>query len=175
MTVRTSAMQAPTSSGASGIPAWFSIGLSLAALGLQALLPTLLPSLALVNLPLLAVSYLVLSYRTVIPAILASVVIGWVQDGLTHGPIGVYGLVYTLLGYSAGTASQFFKVHLTLVLGVFLGLVYWLHELALFGVRQYILGQQSSPELGTWTALAALHAGLGLVVFPVFDRIARAR
>lgn len=159
----------------SGVPFWLGCGLVLISLALQALLPTAFPMLRLVNLPLLAALYLVLGFRVAVFGVFIGALVGWAHDGLTHGPIGVYGLVYCLLGYLASIASQLFKIDVSLVMGVFVGAAYWLHELGLFAIREYLLGLQPSLEVATWTALALLHAGLALVIFPVLDRLARAR
>ena len=154
-----------------GISPWFAFGLAAVALGLQVFLPTLVPALSALNLPFLAAFYLVLAYRRVIPGMLACLVIGWAQDGLTHGPVGVYGLVYVALAYLGATASQFFKLEFAFVVGTFVALAYWLHELILFAIRgDFLLGQPVQLELGAWSALAGLHAGVALVIYPVLDR-----
>ena len=154
-----------------GISPWFAVGLAAVALGLQVFLPTLVPMLSALNLPFLAAFYLVLAYRQVIPGMVACLVIGWAQDGLTHGPVGVYGLVYVALAYLGATASQFFKLEFALVTGIFVALAYWLHELILFTIRgDFLLGQPAQWELGAWSALAGVHAGLALVIYPVLDR-----
>jgi len=159
----------------SGVPFWLGFGLVLISLALQALLPTLFPVLRLINLPLLATLYLVLGLRAALFGVLIGALVGWAHDGLTHGPIGVYGLVYCLLGYLVSTASKFFKIDVSFVMAVLVGIAYWLHELALFAIREFLLGLQPSLELGTWTALALLHAGLALALFPGLDMLARTR
>ena len=154
-----------------GISPWIAFGLVAAALGLQVFLPTVLPLLSALNLPFLAAFYLVLVYRKAVPGMLVCAAIGWAQDGLTHGPVGVYGLVYVVLAYLGATAGQYFKLEFAFVTGTFVALGYWLHELILFTIRgDFLLGQPVQPELGAWSALAGLHAGLALVVYPVLDR-----
>ncbi len=154
-----------------GISPWLAFGLAAVALALQVFLPTVLPALSALNLPFLAAFYLVLAYGGVIPGMLIGVAIGWAQDGLTQGPIGVYGLVYVVLAYLGATASQFFKLEISLVMGTFVALGYWLHELILFAIRgEFLLGQPAQLELGAWSALAGLHAGLALAIYPVLDR-----
>lgn len=176
MTGRASTVQVAAGvSRRSGVPFWLGFGLVLIALALQALLPTAFPVLRLVNLPLMATLYLVLGFRIALLGVCIGAVVGWAHDGLTHGPIGVYGLVYCLLGYLVSTASQLFKIDVALVMAVFVGAAYWLHELGLFAIREFVLGLQPSWELATWTALALLHTGLALVIFPGLDRLARSR
>ena len=176
MTGRASTVQVAAGvSRRSGVPFWLGLGLVLLALALQSLLPTAFPVLRLVNLPLLAALYLVLGFRIALIGVCIGAVVGWAHDGLTHGPIGVYGLVYCLLGYLVSVASQLFKIDVSLVMGLLVGVAYWLHELGLFAIREFVLGLQPSLELATWTALALLHTGLALVIFPGLDRLARPR
>ena len=79
--------------------------------------------------------------------------------------------MYVALAYLGATASQFFKLEFAFVTGTFVALAYWLHELILFAIRgDFLLGQPVQLELGAWSALAGLHAGLALVIYPVLDR-----
>jgi rod shape-determining protein MreD len=144
--------------------------LALATLGLQALLPIIQPALSVLNLPLLTAIYVVLTLRAVVPAMLFAMLIGWAQDGLTRDPVGMLGIVYSILGYLAATASLYFKVNLPLVLGLFVAGAYLLHEILLFLVRLYLLGQDPQLELVLWGALTALHAGLALLAYPLLYR-----
>lgn len=149
--------------------------LVLAALSLQMFLPTLLPALHLLNIPLLVGVYVFLRSRTVISAMLIGMFIGWAQDGLTHGPIGMYGAIYACIAYLGGTASQFVRVDLPLVWGCFAALAYVLHEAMLYLIHVYLLGQAAQFEFGLWASLAALHSGVALLFYPMFGRLTGAR
>ncbi len=168
----------PRTTGLAGdrrLQLWTPMALVLAALGLQMFLPTLLPALHLMNLPLLVGIYLVLRSRAVVSAMLIGMFIGWAQDGLTHGPFGIYGAVYTCIGYLGATASQFVRVDLPLVWGGFAALAYLLHEAMLYLIHVYLLGQVVVFEFGLWASLAVLHSGLALLTYPLFGRLTGAR
>lgn len=154
-------------------PAWFAAGMAVAALGLQTFLPTLHPAAGLINLPFLTVMYLALTSRATIPCTLAGMLVGWTQDGLLQGPIGLYGLAYTVVAFSAAAGSQFLKMELTLMLGALVGLAYWAHELILYGVQSLIIGQQVPAELALWTVAACVHGGLAILAFPLLQRWTR--
>ena len=77
-----------------------------------------------------------------------------------------------MLAYLVGRASQLFKLALFYVMGVFVAAAYLLHEVILYVVRAHLVGQRYLPEPGLWCALAALHAGLALLAYPVFDKVA---
>lgn len=149
--------------------------LAVTALGLQLALPLLAVPLRALNLPLLAAVYLVLAYSSVPLGMVLAMLVGWAQDGLTHGPIGVYGAAYLCVGYLTAVGCQYFKVEMAPVLGALTAAAYLLHELLLFLIRVFLMGQAVTPEVGTWVALAALHAGLALLVYPLGDKLKSVR
>lgn len=145
--------------------------LALAVLALQALLPVLDPGLAVCNLPLLLVILVSLAIRAVVPAILWAMVIGWAQDGLTHDPVGMLGIVYSVLGYLIVTSSLYVKVSVPYVFGLVVAAAYLTHEILLFAIRILLLGQDPPLDLGLWGALTALHAGLALLAYPTHRKL----
>ena len=149
--------------------------MALLALVMQALLTAMDPAFTVLNLPLLVVIYAVLTLRAVIPAIVAAMLVGWAQDGLNHEPVGMFGTAYAILAYLAATFSRYFKVGLALVLGVFVAALYFLHEVILFAMRYYLLGQVVAFDLALWIPLTALHAGLALLLYPLCDRLVAIR
>ena len=145
--------------------------MALVTLGAQALLPILSPGLEAFNLPLLAVIFSALTTRAVIPAILVAMLIGWAQDGLTHDPVGTLGIVYSIVSYLVSTAALYLKVALPVVLGLFVAAAYLLHEIVLFAISHYLLDEDLAFDLVLWCALTALHAGLGLLAYPLYGRL----
>ena len=144
--------------------------LSAAALGLQALLPIIHPSLTSLNIPLLVVICIAVSMQ-VVPAVLAGALIGWAQDGLTHLPVGVLGIVYSALGYVSATVGQFFRVGYSHVLCLFAAAAYLLHLVLLHAIGLYLLGASPRVDLGMWGAMTLLHAGASLLAYPVYKRL----
>ena len=145
--------------------------LSAAALGLQALLPAIHPSLTSLNIPLLVVICISVSVQQVVPAVLAGALIGWAQDGLTHMPVGVLGIVYSVLGYVSATAGQFFRLGYSHVLCLFVAAAYLLHEVLLHAIGLYLLGDPPRAHLGMWGAMTVLHAGAALLIYPVYKKM----
>ncbi len=148
-----------------------SVALAVAALALQTFLPTVLSPSSLLNLPLLVAIYLMLMSRSALAAMAIGVLIGWAQDGLTHGPVGTYGIVYAILGFLSASVSRVLQLNLFYVLGLFVALAYLAHEVLLYAVNAYLLVQRPEFEPGLWFALTAFHAGVGMLVFPLFDRL----
>src|SRR5438874_751350 len=81
-----------------------------AALLLQTVLPLRLSFAHLIDLPLLVTVYFSLLRRNRISAVALGAGIGILQDALSRGPIGLFGMAKTLVAYIAAWAS--FKINL---------------------------------------------------------------
>ncbi len=152
-------------------------GLALAALALtiQVFLSTQAAPFSLVNLPLIVVVFLAVTRRSVAMGMLMGMGVGWAQDALTHGPLGVFGIVSTFVGYAAASISLYIEVDYPGIRSVILALSYLLHEALLFSIRSSLLGVDVSFDPVAWVVLAAVHAGVGLLLYPLFDKLRRAR
>lgn len=160
------------SSRRAGVPWQWLIGLSVAALGLQTLLPTLQPALGLLNLPFVTTLNLMLWCRSAVSTMLLGAVIGCVYDGLTHGPVGLHGIVYTICGYLVAQVGPHWRRDHALVLASFFAAAYLTYEF-LFGViRSVLVGAGEGTDLTLRLVLAVVHAGAGLFVFPMLSKAA---
>src|SRR3974377_1018241 len=72
--------------------------------------PQLISYLSYLELPLLVTVYFSLSKRSPIAGTLFGAAVGLTQDSLSHQPIGMFGIVKTLVGYFAGSVSLRFDV-----------------------------------------------------------------
>ena len=147
------------------------VALAGVALLLQTFIPTVISPSSLLNLPLLVAVYFMLMSRSALTGMAVGVSIGWAQDGLTHGPVGTFGIVYAILGYVSASVSQVLQLNVFYILGLFVALAYLAHEILLYAVNAYLLGQHAEFEPGLWLALTAFHAGVAMLVFPLFDRL----
>src|SRR3981081_2074401 len=75
----------------------------IAAIVLQALLPTPFPRLALLDLPLIVPFFFAVSRRNPVAGTLTGAAIGLLQDALTNQPIGVNGMAKSVIGYIAAS------------------------------------------------------------------------
>src|ERR1700761_5263217 len=89
--------------GAKKFPILIYIFVPLLALGLQSLLSLHLNRFDLIDLPLLVTIYYALTQREPISATLVGTIIGIAQDGLTHHPLGVFGISKAVVGYVAAS------------------------------------------------------------------------
>ena len=152
-----------------------SVALAVLALTIQVFLPTQAAPFSLINLPLTVVVFLAVTRRSVGWGMLMGMGIGWAQDALTHGPLGVFGIVATFVGYAASSISLYIEVEYPGIRSVILALSYLLHEALLFSIRGSLLGVDVPFDPVAWIVLAAVHAGVGLLLYPLFDTLKRAR
>ncbi|MDE0107864.1 MAG: hypothetical protein OXN96_08640 [Bryobacterales bacterium] len=148
---------------------WF-IGLPTVALGLQTLLSTLEPALALLNLPFVATFNLMLWCRSAASAMLLGALIGCMHDGLNHGPVGLYGIVYTICGYLAVRFGPYFWHRRALELGLLFAAAYATHEFVYGLARSFLVTEGGETNLALGFVLTALHAGAGLFVFTMLNK-----
>ena len=149
------------------------LALVLIALSLQVFLPAYIPSARLLDLPLLVVVYLASLRRHVLIGMLLGMVIGVAQDGLTHGPIGVFGITKTIVGYSAASLSLYVEMDYPGARSVLTGFFFLVHQAAFWLLAGGLLGQHLTLDPARALMLCAVHAGLALVLFPSLDRARR--
>jgi len=140
-----------------------------AALTLQTTLAGLLAggSIA-VNLVLVAVVYLALSYGAV-TGLLTGAIGGIAQDALAGGIVGLGGMSKTLVGFLVGVLGAQFNLSTTVPRMVMFVAATFVHQLVFESLNAMIGGRQFSPQ---WTAtlVQALTNGLiGVLVFLVIE------
>jgi rod shape-determining protein MreD len=140
-----------------------------AALALQTSLAGLLAGGAIaVNLVLVAVVYLALSYGAV-TGVLAGMLGGIAQDALAGGLVGLGGMTKTLIGFVVGVLGAQFNLSTTVPRMVMFVAATFVHQLVFESLNAMIGGRQFSPQ---WTAtlVQALTNGLiGVMVFLVIE------
>src|SRR5229473_6184357 len=98
------------------------IGIPLAAILFQVYVPRFITYLSYLELPLLVTVYFGLMRRSPIAGVCFGAGVGLAQDSLSHNPLGMFGIVKTLVGYFAASMSQRVDVEssvMRLVLGFF--------------------------------------------------------
>ena len=142
----------------------------LLAVFLQAYLPLRFPRLDVFDLPLLVVIYFAVSLRSPISGTLIGSVVGLIQDGVTHRPIGIHGIANTIIGFLAASIGLRIDVDnpLTRILMIF-SFTLLDSFLYLVIVRHLI----AEPLAWSWMhqlVRAAVNVLLGLVLFAALDR-----
>lgn len=150
------------------------VGVVIVGLILQILLPLYVRWTGVLDLMLLVVVYLALLRRNVISGLLTGAAIGVAQDALTHGPIGVFGIINTIIGYLGASVSQFVEVEYPGAKSVLAGLFFLVHQALFWVVQGGLLGNPVAIDLPRTLVLAAVHAGLTLPMYSLLDRFKKA-
>lgn len=141
-----------------------------AALLLQTFLPLKVPFARLMDFPLLVTIYFALVRRGKVFGIGLGTSLGLLQDALSHGYLGIYGMAKALVGYLAASASIRFEIESPLTRAVLTGLCVLMHSLALAGLQHSLL--ESPPPFQLLQVMSGLlvNVALGLVLFRLLDR-----
>jgi rod shape-determining protein MreD len=147
------------------------IGIPLAAILFQVYVPLFFRYLSYLELPLLVTVYYALMRRSPVAGVLFGAGIGLAQDSLSHQPLGMFGIVKTLVGYFAGSVSQRFAVDnpvIRLVLGFFF---YFFHELFYWVLQRALLGEPVDFNPTQKLVVGVLNGMVAVPLFRVLDRL----
>jgi rod shape-determining protein MreD len=150
---------------------WAFVVVPLAAILFQAYVPRFFQFLGFLDMPLLVVVYFAIMRRNQISGLTIGALVGLAQDSLTEKPLGMYGIVNTLVGYFAASVGVRLDVEHTLIrllLGffffVFHQFFYWVMSRALLG-EVLIFNWQGAVMAG------ALNAVVGVALFHLLDKL----
>jgi rod shape-determining protein MreD len=147
-----------------------SVLIPLLALVIQAFVPARFHVFAVFDLPLLVTVFFAVTRRSQLTGLLTGVIIGLIQDALTHQAIGLNGIAKTVVGYGASSLGVKIDVENPGTRLLVTGGFYLVHQAAYFLVARNILGV-TVEWLWARTLLAALLNGVAaIVVFAVLDR-----
>jgi rod shape-determining protein MreD len=139
------------------------------ALLLQAFVPLILPLARLFDLPLLAVIYFALLRRNRVFGTLLGMGVGILEDALSHGYIGMFGIANALAGYAAAWGSVKFNLEHTLPRFFLTGSLILVHSLILAGLRLGLLQVPPTPPLDL-ASTVLVNVALALILFSALDR-----
>ncbi len=150
---------------------WVILVVPLAAILFQVYVPLFFQFLGFLEMPLLVVVYFAVMRRSQISGLMIGAVVGLAQDSLSKNPLGMFGIVKTLVGYFAASVGVrldvdhfFLRFLLTFFFYVFHQSFYWVMQRAL-------LGQQPPFELQRWAVLGLLNAVVGVSLFHFLDKL----
>jgi rod shape-determining protein MreD len=150
---------------------WVMLAIPLAAILFQVYVPLFFQFLGFLELPLLVVVYFALMRRNPISGLLLGAVVGLAQDSLSKNPLGMFGIVKTLVGYFAASVGLrldvdhgFIRLLLSFFFYVFHQLLYWVMARAL-------LGQQVGIEIQRILLLGLLNAVVGIALYRFLDQL----
>jgi len=146
-------------------------GTVLVALVLEAFLLAHFRRAGAIELPLLVTIYFALSKRNPSAGLLLGMVVGLLQDSLSHTPIGLYGIAKTVVGFAASSIGSRIDVEHPFSRFVLTILFFILHN-AIFVLTARVLLAEHAPFVTSEVLLASLANGaLAVVLFPLLDRL----
>jgi rod shape-determining protein MreD len=143
---------------------------ALVGLLLQAFLPLKLPLARLMDFPLLITIYFALVRRNKIFGIALGTIMGLLQDALSHGYIGIFGMAKALVGYLAASSSIRFELESVVARIVLTGFFVIIHNLALVGLRRVLLEPPPAFEPLDMASSLLVNVAVGLILFIILDR-----
>jgi rod shape-determining protein MreD len=154
---------------------WGFVAVPLAAILFQVYVPMFLQFLGYLELPLLVTVYFALLRRGPITGIFVGASIGLVQDSLSAQPLGMFGIVKTLVGYFAASIGMRFDVDhfvVRFLLGFFF---YFFHQFFYWVLARALLGQQVVFEVQQTFFLGLLNAVVAVSLFHILDKLKERR
>ena len=158
----------------SRFPVWVMLLVPLAAILFQVYVPLFFEFLSFLEMPLLVVVYFALMRRSQVAGLMVGAVVGLAQDSLSKNPLGMLGIVNTLVGYFAASVGlrldvdhPLIRLLLTFFFFIFHQFFYWLMVRAL-------LGQQLAFEVQRTLVLGLLNAVVGVSLFHFLDKLRKA-
>jgi len=143
---------------------------ALAALLLQAFLPLKLPLARMMDFPLLVTIYFALVRRNKVFGIGLGTGLGLLQDALSHGYLGIFGMAKAVVGYLAATVSMRLELDSILARSLMTVVFVLIHSLCLAGLQHGLLESPPPFQLLSVASGVLVNAALGLVLFQVLDR-----
>ena len=150
--------------------AWLLL-IPLIAILFQVYVPRFVSFLAYLELPLLVTVHFGLGRRGPIAALLYGLFIGLVQDSLSHQPIGMFGIVKTLVGYFAASVSMRFDVENPIVTFVLSFFFYFFHQFFYWVLARSLLGQTMLFDAQQTLLFGLLNAAVALPLFRILDKM----
>ena len=151
--------------------AWIVLAVSLAAILFQLFVPRFFEFLGFIEMPLLVVIYFALVRRSQIAGLVTGALVGLAQDSLNKTPVGMLGIVNTLVGYFASSVGLKIDVDhagvrlpLTFFFYCFHQILYWVMVRALLN-RPMVFDWQRTA------ILALLNAIIGVSLFHFLDKL----
>ena len=143
----------------------------LGAILFQVYVPLFFQSLSYLEIPLLVTVYFALMRRQPVAGTIIGASIGLMQDSLSYQPLGMMGIVKTLVGYFAASVSLRFDVEngaIRVVLGFFF---FFFHQFFYWVLASSLLPHPLHFDLPQTILFGLLNALVALPLFHILDKL----
>jgi rod shape-determining protein MreD len=150
---------------------WVLLAVPLAAILFQVYVPLFFQFLGFLEMPLLVVVYFALMRRSQIHGLLVGALVGLAQDSLSKNPLGMFGIVKTLVGYFAASVGVRFDVDNGLIRLLLAFFFFVFHQFFYWVMARALLSQQVAFELQKTLLVGLLNAIVGVSLFHFLDKL----
>lgn len=140
---------------------------------LQVTLPPTIPVARLFQFPLLVTIYFSLARENQVFGTVFGMSVGLLEDALSHGYLGQMGMAKALVGYLAATAGLKLEFDNVLTRALLIGSLVFVHNGFIYLLTHQLLGLPPPFKPFHLVTGAVVNVALGLVLFPLFDRLKR--
>lgn len=161
----------PRKSRISKLRGWVAVLAPLIAILFQVYVPQLISYLSYLELPLLVTLYFSLNRRSPVAGTLFGAAVGLLQDSLSHQPIGMFGIVKTLVGYFAGSVSLRFDVENTVIRFILSFFFFFFHQFFYWVLARALLGQAIDFNPEQTLVFGLLNAAVAIPLFLILDKL----
>ena len=150
---------------------WVFVVVPLVAILFQVYVPMFFPFLRFVEMPLLVVVYFSIMRRNQINGLAIGALVGLAQDSLSDSPLGMFGIVKTLVGYFAASVGVRLDVEhgfIRLLLAFFF---YLFHQFFFWVMSHALLSKHGPFDWKGTVVQAVLNAVIGVALFHFLDRL----
>ena len=143
------------------------------ALVIQAFLNKFSTHFQLLELPLLVVVYFGLSRRNSASGLLLGTAVGLLQDGISHTPIGLYGIAKGFIGYVASSVGARLDTEHPISRFILMFLFFHIHQVVL-AITIHLLLARPEPFFSVHLLIASLvNSVVAVFLFAGLDRLRR--
>jgi rod shape-determining protein MreD len=147
------------------------LGICFFALVLQAFLNRFSLQLQILELPLLVVVYFGLSRRNSVSGLLLGTAVGLLQDGISHTPIGLYGIAKGFIGYIASSIGARLDTEHPISRFILMFLFFHVHQVLLAVMIRLLLAKHE-PFFSVHLLIASLiNSVLAVFLFAGLDHL----
>lgn len=140
---------------------------------LEVTLPPTIPIAHLFQLPLLVTIYFSMIRENQIYGTAFGMGVGLLEDALSHGYLGQMGMAKALTGYLAATAGLKLEFDNLLVRALLIGSLVFIHNGFNYLLTHQLLGLPAPFKPLHLATSTLVNVALGLILFPLFDRLKR--
>ena len=151
--------------------AWVLVVVPLLAILFQVYVPLFFQFLGFLEMPLLVVVYFALMRRNQIHGLLIGALVGLAQDSLSKNPLGMFGIVKTLVGYFAASVGVRLDVDNGLMRLLLSFFFFVFHQFFYWVMARALLAQQVTFELQKTLLIGLLNAVVGVSLFHFLDKL----